>query len=103
MGSGTVAINGSPTTNFTTIEALTIDGQGGTDTLAVTTPSGGHAETYTFLVRHLIQERYLPVASGTLTAAVPLTFAHIGAGGTVTFAGSGSGNRPLGIERHCQQ
>ena len=90
VGSGSVAITGAPTVAFTTVEALTIDGQGGTDTLAITTPVGGHIETYT------------PGAapdSGTIairsisggTAAVRFDFRpYRSLAGVVTFAGAGS-------------
>ncbi len=47
LGSGFVTVNALPVVNFTTIEAVVIDGQGGTDALTSTTPAGGHILTYT--------------------------------------------------------
>ena len=47
IGSGQVTRTGVATVNFTTIEAVTIDGQGGTDALTHTTPAGTHQVTYT--------------------------------------------------------
>ena len=87
VGSGSVAITGAPVVNFTTTESLAIDGQGGTDALTVTSPSG-HRVTIT---------PGSAADSGTIgsqgfgagTASVPLSYAHIGALGTVTIAGSG--------------
>jgi Ca2+-binding RTX toxin-like protein len=89
IGSGTVAIVGSATVNFTTVESLTIDGQGGSDTLTHATPAGGHRNTFT---------PGTSPDSGTIrssgfgagTESVPLTFKHIGALGTVTIAGAGA-------------
>jgi Ca2+-binding RTX toxin-like protein len=87
VGAGSVAITGAPVVNFTTTEALHIEGQGGTDALTVTSPTG-HRTTVT------------PGAAadsgsigsqgfGAGTASVPLSYSHIGALGTVTIAGAG--------------
>ncbi len=87
IGAGTVTITSLPTVNFTTVEQLKIDGQGGGDALTVTTPSGFDTDTYT------------PGAtqdSGTITingaagnTRVPLAFSHLGDSGSVTFANAG--------------
>ena len=47
LGTGTVTVNALPAITFNTIEALYIDGQGGTDALTHTTPAGGDLVTYT--------------------------------------------------------
>lgn len=86
VGAGAVAIAGAPIVNFATTEALFIDGQGGTDALTVTSPSG-HRTTVT---------PGSAADSGTIgsqafgagTASVPLSYAHIGALATVTIAGA---------------
>ena len=94
QGSGSVAITGAPTVNFTTTESLVIDGQGGGDTLTVTTPGTAHIDTYTpgtapdagtIAVRGI----------GGGAALVPLTFTHLGALGAVDFAGAGTGTDTL--------
>ncbi len=86
IGTGAISNSGlQPPLYFDGIEAVTIDGQGGGDSLHVVTPSGGNYISYT------------PGAapdSGTIavtnslsinTALVPLTFQHIGTSGSVTF------------------
>lgn len=85
IGSGSVQVNAEPTINFTTMESVVVDGQGGNDALTVTTPAGGNYVAYTpgaAADAGTIAVR----ATGTGTARVPLTFQHIGAGGSVTFA-----------------
>lgn len=87
VGSGQVSITGAPSVSFTAVEQLSIDGQGGTDSLTVTSSSGRRVN-------------YTPgtapdsgviefAAFGAGTGLVPLSFAHIGALGSITFAGSG--------------
>ena len=91
IGSGSVAIAGFATVDFTTVESLVIDGQGGTDDLTFATPAGGHRDTFT---------PGTSPDSGTIrssafgggTQSVPLTFSHIGALGNVTIAGGGAGS-----------
>src|SRR5262249_48351484 len=83
IGVGNVAVNGAPAISFANIESLTIDGQGGNDSLTHNTPPGTDIITYT------------PGAApdaGTIetrgiagTALVPLTFIHLGGLGNVTF------------------
>ncbi len=87
VGAGSVAITGSATVNFTTTESLVIDGQGGTDSLTVTSPSG-HRTTVT-PGSNQDSGTIVSQAFGAGTASVPLTYAHIGATGTVTLAGVG--------------
>ncbi len=91
IGGGTVQVNALPTVIFNTVEALTIDGQGGNDALTVTTPVGGNFITYT---------PGTAPDSGTIaisgvgggTARVPLTFQHIGGtGSSISFATAGAG------------
>ena len=87
VGAGSVTITGAPTVNFTTTESLVIDGQGGTDNLTVTSPTG-HRVTITpgaSADSGAINSQ----AFGAGTASVPLTYSHIGAIGTVTLAGAG--------------
>ena len=89
VGSGTVAVTGSPTVNFTTTEALVIDGLGGTDNLTVTTPAGsGHRVTVT-PGSNADSGKIDSQAFGTGTGSVPLTYAHIGATASVTLVGQG--------------
>ncbi len=89
VGSGSVAITGSATVNFTTTEALVIDGLGGTDSLTVTTPAGvGHRTTVT-PGANADSGTIVSQAFGTGTGSVPLTYAHIGATASVTLVGQG--------------
>ena len=87
VGSGSVAITGAATINFTTTEALVIDGLGGTDNLTVTSPSG-HRTTVT-PGANADSGSIVSQAFGTGTGSVPLTYAHIGATGIVTLVGQG--------------
>ncbi len=87
VGSGSVTTAGAPTVTFFTIEQLSIDGQGGTDALT-TTSASGHRVTYT--PGSAPDSGIIEMAAfGTGTGLVPLSFAHIGALGSITFAGSG--------------
>ncbi|MFO0943474.1 MAG: dockerin type I domain-containing protein [Pirellulales bacterium] len=89
VGSGSVAITGSATVNFTTTEALVIDGVGGTDNLTVTTPAGvGHRTTVT-PGANADSGKIVSQAFGAGTGSVPLTYAHIGAVASVTLVGQG--------------
>ncbi len=88
IGAGSVTVNAAPVVNFTTIESVVIDGQGGTDDLTHTTPAGVHQVTYTPGAAPdagTIATR----GAGGGTGLVPLTFSHIGAGGSVSFASAG--------------
>lgn len=89
VGSGSVAVTGSATVNFTTTEALVIEGLGGTDNLTVTTPAGtGHRTTVT-PGANADSGKIVSQAFGTGTGSVPLTYAHIGATASVTLVGQG--------------
>jgi len=88
IGAGNVTITGAPTVNFTTTEAVVIDGQGGTDTLTHATPGSVHLVTFT--------PGAAPDAGTILTrqagggvALVPMSFSHIGAFGLVNFTSAG--------------
>ena len=102
-GSGSLAINGGAAAgtqiNFTTIEAVTYDGQGGGDTLTYTGPTvaGEARSVYTYIPAR-------PPESGTIigkptdgTAFTPLNFQTLGTAqgvgpgvGTVVFTNSGA-------------
>jgi Ca2+-binding RTX toxin-like protein len=88
IGAGSIAINAIPAVTFTTMENVVIDGQGGTDALTHTTPAGTDQVTYTPTSASDAATIASRVA-GTGAGMVPLTFAHIGAGGSVTFASAG--------------
>jgi hypothetical protein len=88
IGSGTVTVNALPTITFTTIEAVAIDGQGGTDALTLTTASGVHRVTFTPGATADAGTITTRIAGGGATL-VPLSFSHLGAGGSVTFASAG--------------
>jgi hypothetical protein len=90
IGAGNVTIAGQPTTNFTNTELVTIDGNGGTDALTVSTPAGVDADTYT--PGDAADSGTIAVrVAGSGTALVPLTFLHLGASGTTTLAKTGGG------------
>ncbi len=87
VGSGTVTRTGAPTVTFTTVEGLTIDGQGGTDALTVTNTVGRRV---TYTPGSAPDAGLIELAAfGAGTEQVPLSFAHIGALGSVTIAGTG--------------
>ena len=81
---GTIAGAGPVNITFATIEQVVINGQGGNDTLTVTTPAAAEEITYTAGAR---------VDSGTVQAGslVPLSFTNLGTGGSVTFTKTGGG------------
>ncbi len=87
VGAGSVAITGSATVNFTTTESLVIDGQGGTDNLTVTSPTG--RRTTVTPGANADSGKIVSQGFGAGTGSVPLTYAHIGALGTITLAGQG--------------
>lgn len=88
IGAGSVAVNAAPIVNLTTIEGVTIDGAGGTDALTNATPAGVDQVIYTpgsGPDAGTIATR----GAGGGTARVPLTFQHLGAGGSVNFTSAG--------------
>ncbi|MDX1944428.1 MAG: hypothetical protein SFU86_03405, partial [Pirellulaceae bacterium] len=90
LGGGTVLVNALPLVTFTTTEALTIDGQGGTDALTITTLAG--ADTLYYTPGAVPDAGHIDVrrsGAGGGTSRTPLEFAQIGANGTVTFANTG--------------
>ncbi len=94
-GSGSVTIFGLPV-NFTGTERVFFDGRGGTDSLTLATPAGGHRETYT--PGSAPDDGTIEIAAfGGGAGLVPLTFSHIGALGSVTFPGAGPGSDILQI------
>ncbi len=73
-----------PLITFTTTESLVIDGQGGNDALTVTTPIGGSGITYT--PGTVVDSGTIAIVTGNpSTTLVPLSFQHIGSGGSITF------------------
>ncbi|MDX1926571.1 MAG: dockerin type I domain-containing protein [Pirellulaceae bacterium] len=88
VGAGSVAITGAPVVNFVTTESLHIDGQGGSDALTVTSPSGQRTTVTPGSAADSGTIRSQGFGAGT--ASVPLSYAHIGALGTVTIVGVGN-------------
>ncbi len=92
VGAGSVTNTGNPTVTFTGVGAVAIDGEGGNDSLTVTTPVGGSQMSFT---------PGATVDSGTITQnaflggsgpALPsLTYANLGVFGSLTIATSGGG------------
>ena len=78
-------MNALPTVTFNTIESLVIDGQGGGDTLTVTTPAGGNFISYTPGAAPDSGTIAVTTSASIHTALVPLSFQHIGTTGNVTF------------------
>ena len=80
---GTITGAGPVNITFATVEHVTINGQGGNDSLTVTTPTGSNQDTYT---------AGPTVDSGTVQVAslVPLSFTNLGAGGNVALANAGA-------------
>ena len=80
---GTITGAGPVNITFATVEHVTINGQGGNDSLTVTTPTGSNRDTYT---------AGPTVDSGTVQVAslVPLNFTNLGAGGNVALANAGA-------------
>ena len=56
IGAGNVTIAGAPTVSFTTTEAVTIDGSGGTDALTHTTPATIRDMAETLLLDRIVAE-----------------------------------------------
>ncbi len=75
VGAGAVAIAGSAVVNFVTTESLVIDGQGGTDNLTVTSPTG-HRTTVT-PGANADSGTIVSQGFGAGTGSVPLIYAHI--------------------------
>jgi Ca2+-binding RTX toxin-like protein len=88
IGAGGVTINATPAVVFATIESVVIDGRGGTDGLTHNTPGGTDQVTYTPGAASDIGT-IATRGAGVGTTRVPMTFLHIGAGGSVTFASAG--------------
>ena len=101
IGTGTVTVNALTAVSFDTIEALYIDGQGGTDALRLRTLPGSDQVTYT---PGAAADAGTIATRGALSGItyVPLTFTHIGAFGSVSFASGTLGVREdtPGTERH---
>ncbi len=97
IDAGTVQVNALGLVTLATVEHLTINGLGGTDALTHTTPAGSHFVTFTpgsAPDAGTIASR--GAAAGT--ALVPLTFAHIGGNGSVSFLSGGAGAREDTLE-----
>ncbi len=87
IGAGTVTVSALPTVNFTAIEQLKIDGQGGSDALTVTTPAGFDTDIYT--PGATADSGNITINGAAGNTRVPLTFSHLGNLGSVTFANAG--------------
>lgn len=84
-GAGKVTITGMPTVNFATIEDVRINGNGGGDTLTVTSPAGAQNITYT-------PGNTVDSGSVQIDSLVSMDFQQLGNTGAIIFADI-SGNR----------
>jgi len=83
---GTVQVNALPLVTLTTVEHVTINGQGGNDNLRATTPQT--AEVLTFTLGVDATEGSLAIRSGA-AALLGMNFVDVGAGGSLTLADAG--------------
>ncbi len=92
LGSGSVNVNSNPTINFTTIESLVIDGQGGNDQLAYIAPGNDGDGNNLTLTSSVVSDTSTitghEVGGDQLT---PLTFQHVGDGASIEFSNANEG------------
>jgi FG-GAP-like repeat/Bacterial Ig-like domain len=84
---GTVSVTTAAPVGYTNIQALTINGQGGADTLTVTTPVGVNKDTYT--PGATADSGMVQVNSFTPLTFQNLSVAGLGTGGSLAFAHTG--------------
>ena len=79
----TITGAGPVTTTATGVQQLVVNGQGGGDTLTVTTPVGANSDTYT---------PGAAVDSGSIQVGslLPISYSNLGAAGGLTFANAGA-------------
>ncbi len=93
---GSVTVNAQPIINFSTIESVVINGQGGNDALTYTT-SGAAATFLTFTPGDTANSGSIaaritgPVGGGSGALLVPMSYTNIDQAGSLTFAHSGGG------------